>query len=154
MKKLAALGLALSLLSAPAFADGFTFDFGGPRPPAGVTLSTDYTWTSDNALTLHDQASSATVTFTIPDGTDPSAWVMNVTDRIANLQPGQQWTVFPNFVINGRSVSTEAIPWDEFRTTSYPVGQYLRPGKNVLQITATVAEAYEYQVEKIVIGPQ
>lgn len=128
-------------------------DFGGPRPAAGVQVSTSNTWTQDNALTLHDPESSATVTFQVPAGTDPSSWVMKVTDRMASTGMGQG-SVYPSYVLNGRNVQTQAVIGSQFSTTNYPVGQYLRPGRNVLQITASVAESVnEYQVEKIAFGP-
>jgi len=142
-----ALALTGTLLAAP---NPLTIDFGGQRPPAGVQVSTDYTWTQDDALTLYDPASSATVTFQV---TDPSGLVMKVTDRMTLVGAGQG-TVYPTFTLNGRNVPTQAVAWDAFATTGYPVGQFLRPGRNVLQITASVTESVnEYQVERIVFGP-
>ncbi len=144
------LTLTGSLLAQPG---PLTIDFGGPRPGAGVQVSTSNTWTQDNALTLHDPSSSATVVFPIPAGTDPSGWVMGVTDRMSSTGMGQG-TIYPSFTINGRNVPTQAVTGDQFATTRYPVGQYLRPGRNVLQITASVVESVnEYQVERITFGP-
>lgn len=148
-RALFALLLTGTLLAQPA---ALTIDFGGQRPPAGVQVSTDATWTQDDALTLYDPASSATVTFQVAGA--PSGWVMKVTDRVTAAGGAGQGTVFPSFTLNGRTVPTQAVAWSEFATTGYPVGQFLKPGRNVLQVTASVTESVnEYQVERIVFGP-
>lgn len=143
----------LALLLLLATPSPLTIDFGGQRPPAGVQVSTDSTWTQDDALTLYDPASSATVTFQVPAGTDLGGWVMKVTDRVTAAGGAGQGTVFPSFTLNGRNVPAQAVAWSEYTATAYPVGSFLRPGRNVLQVTASVTESVnEYQLERLVFG--
>ena len=148
MRLLAATLVALLATSGPV-----TIDFGGQRPPQGVQVSSDLTWTQDSSLTLYDPASTATVVFQLDPGQNLSTWQMKVTDRVS-MTGGGEGTVFPTFTLNGRNVPAQAIPWYEFNTTAYPVGQFLKPGRNVLQITASVTESVnEYQIDKLSFGP-
>lgn len=147
----------LILLSATglAFAQdvGLTLDFGESAPPKGVTLAQQSVWHQDGALAFYDQSSSLTVTFEVPEGTDSSNWVMVVTDRMVQVDASNDWTLFPAFVLNGRSVPTQAIPWSAFNSTTYQVGKLLQPGKNVLHVTSNADSSTDYQVQKITVGP-
>lgn len=155
-KRLLSLLLLLVTTAGLAFAQddaSLKLDFGKPDPPKGVQLLQQSVWHQDGALAFYDQASSLTVTFQLPEGTDCSDWVMTVTDRMVQVNVDNTWTLFPAFVLNGRNVPTQAIPWTGFNTTTYPVGQFLQPGKNVLHVTSNADSSTDYQVQKITLGP-
>lgn len=154
--KIRALVLLLLLATggfALAQAPGWTLDFGKPEPPRGVTLHQQSLWQQDGALAFYDQASSLTVEFQVPEGTDCSNWVMVVTDRMVLVSQDDSWSLFPAFLLNGRSVPTLAIPWTSFNATTYQVGDLLKPGKNVLHVTSNADSSTDYQVRSIAIGP-
>lgn len=149
---------ALALLILPSFAGTlWQVDFSSFTPPAGVTVASQYTWDVGDHLVLYSRDSKLTMVFNLPEGSY-SNYNLQLTDRgtVINMAMAEQYTagVYSPYtlMVNNFTMAQDVdVMWLQDKTTTYNIGQYLKPGKNQITLTLNPGTNTQYQIRKLLL---
>lgn len=149
---------ALAMLILPSFASTlWQVDFASFTPPAGVSVTSQYTWDVGDHLVLYSRDSALTMTFNLPDG-NYANYNLQITDRgtVINMAMAEQYAsgVYSPYtlMINNATMAQDVdVMWLQDKTTTYNIGQYLKPGKNQITLTLNTGANTRYEIRKLLL---
>lgn len=148
--------LFLAFFTLPSHADTlWEADFSTFTPPANVSVFTSYCWDMGNHLVLYSRDSYITMTFNLPEG-NYSNYKFLLTDRgtVITMAMAEQYAsgIYSPYTItvNKSTVAEDVdVIWLQDKTTTYNIGNYLKPGKNTITLTLNTGSNTRYEIRKI-----
>jgi len=158
MKKYLFLLCLIGALAMPSSAGTlWQGDFSSFTPPAGGSVTSQYTWDVGDHLVLYSRDSTLTMVFNLPDG-NYSNYNLQLTDRgtVINMAMAEQYTagVYSPYtlMVNNFTMAQDVdVMWLQDKTTTYNVGQYLKPGKNQIILTLNPGTNTRYEIRKLLL---